>query len=310
MKKRIRISLLCLCLLLLTACGGKDKKERNPDGFFVYYLTTEGNSLEKQEYELTKTEQVGQIEELLQALHKTPDSIGLKAALSGDVKVTSYEVEDRQLQLHFNEAYGKLKKSREVLTRAAIVKTMVQVTGVDYVSFFIGEEALLGKDEVPVGLMSEESFVQSQDSYLGSYQTAELELYFPDQEGNQLVSETRSEVHYSLNTSTEKLVVEQLLKGPQGSGKQKVLSEDVTLVGVSVKEGICYVTFSKEFLKAAYNQRPETTIYSIVNSIIKNGNALKVQLLVEGDPEAIYLNTVPLNQPLEWNADLIKEEKQ
>lgn len=308
MKERIRITLLCLCLVLLTACGTKRKEERHPDGFFVYYLTTEGNALEKQEYEMTKQEQAGQIEELLQALHKTPDSIELKAALSGDLKVTSYEVEDGQLQLHFNEAYGKLKKSTEVLVRAAVVKTMVQATGIDYVSFFVGEQALLGKNDVPVGLMSEDSFVQSQDSYLGAYQTAELELYFPDQAGNQLVSETRSEVHYSLNTSMEKLVVEQLLKGPQKSDKQKVLSADVALVGVSVKEGICYVTFSKEFLKAAYNQSPETTIYSIVNSIIKNGNALKVQLLVEGDPEAIYLNAIPLNQPLEWNADLIKEE--
>lgn len=306
MRRFKRISFLLLASICLMACGKKESDVT--DTGYIYYVTTEGTSIEKQEYILQATEQTAQIQELLSALSKAPKSIDLRSTIPSDVKVENFEVKDRQLSLHFSKEYHKLKKSFEVLLRAAVVKTLVQVTGVEYVCFYIEDEALLDSQQMPVGLMSDESFVQSSGSTLESYQVADLMLYFPSTDGISLCKESREQVHYSVNTSIEKLVVEQLMKGPESVNAQKLVPQDATLVGVSVKEGVCYVTFTKEFLKASYNQRPETTIYAIVNSIIANGNVIKVQILVEGNPDAMYLNSIRLNQALEWNADLIKEE--
>lgn len=298
--------LTCVCL---SSCGKKKATDAENKGY-LYYVMTEGTSIERQEYTLKATEQTAQISELLAALSKTPKSIDLKAAISNDIKVQRFEVKDEQLEIHFSKEYEKLKKSSEILLRAAVVKTLVQVPGVQYVSFFIEEEALTDSQNIPVGLMSDESFVQSSGSDLESYQTADLLLYFPGKDGITLCKESRLQVHYSVNTSIEKLVVEQLMKGPKIKDAQKMVPDDATLVGVSVKEGVCYVTFTKEFLKASYNQSPEATIYSIVNSIIANGNVIKVQILVEGNPDAVYLNSIKLNQTFEWNADIIKEAKE
>lgn len=307
-----QIKMICFLLLIcvcLTSCGKKQTDEVEGAGY-IYYVMTEGTSIEKKEYTLKATEQKAQISELLDALSQTPKSIDLKAAISNDIKVQSFEVKDEQLEIHFSKEYGKLKKSSEILIRAAVVKTLMQVPGVRYVSFFIGEEALTDSQNIPVGLMSGESFVLSSGSDLESYQTADLLLYFPSASGTTLCKESRTQVHYSVNTSIEKLVVEQLMKGPETKGAQKMVPDDAALVGVSVKEGVCYVTFTKEFLKASYNQSPESTIYSIVNSIIANGNVIKVQILVEGNPDAEYLNSIKLNQTFEWNADIIKEKKE
>lgn len=305
-----QIKMICFLLLIcgcITSCGRKKTAEVEDKGY-IYYVLTEGTSIEKQEYTLKATEQTAQISELLETLSKTPKSIDLKATISNDIKVKSFEVKDEQLEIHFSEEYGKLKKSSEILLRAAVVKTLVQVPGVRYVSFFVEDEALTDSQNIPVGLMSGESFVLSSGSNLESYQTADLLLYYPSEDGTTLCKESRTQVHYSVNTSIEKLVVEQLMKGPKRKDTQKMVPDDAALVGVSVKEGICYVTFTKEFLKASYNQSPESTIYSIVNSIIANGNVIKVQILVEGNPDAVYLNSIKLNQTFEWNADIIKEE--
>ena len=58
-----------------------------------------------------------------------------------------------------------------------------------------------------------------------------------------------------------------------------------------------------------YNQKPEVTIYSIVNSIIANGNAAKVQILIEGTSDAVFMNSIDLSKPLEWNADILEEKE-
>lgn len=306
MKKWKLIVFLLLFLLTMQACTKKAEKESETGAFTIYYLTTEGTFISQQEYELKAKEQYGQIKEVLEALSATPDSISLQAVLTGEISVLSYEVSDRQLDLHLSRAYLKLEKSTEILTRAAVVKTLVQIPGIDYVCFYIEDELLQDSSGDPVGLMSADTFVQNTDSYLTNYQTADLVLYFPNEDGTALVSEVRGEVHYSVNTSIEKLVVEQLIKGPETKNLQKVIPAASQLGGVSVRDGICYVTFTKEFLKGGYNQSPEITVSAIANSIIKNGKALKVQILIDGAPDATYLNTVDLGQTFEWNESIIE----
>ena len=62
---------------------------------------------------------------------------------------------------------------------------------------------------------------------------------------------------------------------------------DTVLLGVSVKDDVCYVNFDNGFLNMTDIQ-PEVTIYSIVNSIIRGGSASKVQILVNGDSNLKY----------------------
>lgn len=118
------------------------------------------------------------------------------------------------MDLTFNEKYTSLDAAEEVLLRAAVVKHLVQISGIDYVSFYIGEEPLMAADNTPVGLMSNEDFIQNVGSSLHSYQSTSLTLYFANKDGDKLVKETVNNVRYNSNISMERLVIEQLLKGP------------------------------------------------------------------------------------------------
>ena len=78
------------------------------------------------------------------------------------------------------------------------------------------------------------------------------------------------------------------------------------LLSVTIKEGTCYVNFDSEFLNSVYDVRPEITIYSIVNSLLEGTNAGNVQIMVNGEKNVAYQETVDLSQPIA--RDLTGEE--
>ena len=101
-------------------------------------------------------------------------------------------------------------------------------------------------------------------------------------------------------------MVEQLIKGTSASDAQATVPKSTTILGVSVREGICYVNLDSKFVSDSYDLSPETAIYSIVNSVIENGNVTKVQILIDGASDVVYKKTIDLSRPLEWNATLLE----
>lgn len=291
MKRKILILLGCMLCILLVGCGNKEKQS---DEMYVYYLNADGNALLQASYPMMDVEGV-------------LDKMKIHALLPKGVEINKYKVDRLQLQLYFNEAYSEMNKSTEVLVRAAIVQTMTQLADVEFVSFYIGDEALRDNDGSAVGLMTAQDFVQNTGSSIDSYQTTDLILYFADKEGKQLKETKKSNIRYNANTAIERLVVEQLMKGTSATGSQSVIPKTTKLLGVSVKDGVCYVNFDSKFSTDSYDLNPEVTIYAIVNSIIANANVTKVQILIEGANDAMYKNIVDLSKPLEWNVEIVKE---
>ncbi len=79
---------------------------------------------------------------------------------------------------------------------------------------------------------------------------------------------------------------------------------------MTVKDDTCYVNFDKEFLDGVAEVKPETVVYSIVNSLIAGSSVSKVQITVNGEKSVKYMETVDLSQPLGWDGSLIKSEEE
>lgn len=291
MKRKILILLGCILCILLVGCGSKEKQS---DEMYIYYLNADGNALLQASYPMMDVEGV-------------LDKMQMHTLLPKGVEVNNYKVDRLQLMLYFNEAYSEMNKSTEVLVRAAFVQTMTQLPDVEFVSFYIGDEALKDNDGRVVGLMTAQDFVQNTGSSIDSYQTTDLRLYFADKEGKQLKETKKSNIRYNANTSIERLVLEQLMKGTSVVSSQSVIPKTTKLLGVSVKDGVCYVNFDSKFVTDSYDLNPEVTIYAIVNSVIANANVTKVQILIDGANDVMYKNIVDLSKPLEWNVNLVKE---
>ena len=303
MKKKICMILCLVWSFIMIGCSDKDKGI----AMNIYYMNPDGNALVQEKYYRQAEAGEEAVQEVLEILKKPTDIKDFQSTIPASVKIEKFRLKEKKLELTLNVEYSKLAKSSEVLLRAAVVQTLVQLPDVDYVSFYVGDETLKDLSGNAIGLMCAEDFVQNTGSSLKSYQETDLKLFFADKDGTKLVAEKRTEIHYNINTSIEKLVVEQLMKGTSSEKRSATIPSTVKLLGVSVKDGICYVNFDSAFLTDGYNQKPEVAIYSIVNSIITNGNATKVQILVDGSSDVTFKGTIDLSDPLEWKADLIEE---
>lgn len=297
----------CLCLsVMLASCGKRtDVGKEDP---FIYCLNEDRTGLTKISYDFPEGNSEETARAVLEELKEPAEEIEYTAPIPKEVKVQGCRLRGSILDVDFNSAYLEMGALEEKLVRAAIVQSLVLIDGINAVSFTVDGEMLKDSTGFPVGLMNEDDFVENTGSSPTAYQTDTLTLYFADKEGDSLVPR-EVDVRYSSNVSREKLIVEKLMQGPSGSGAYPTINPDANLLSVTIKDGICYVNFDSTFLTGAYDVLPEVTVYSIVNSLVEGTEAQQVQITINGETDAKYMETVDLSQPLEAKEELVAAEK-
>lgn len=304
MIKRYILVLLSL-LLLLTGCG----QEEVSSEYHIEYLNKEKTKIIKMPYE-PKADSVEElIPEFLAMLSSDSESVECRKPIPNDVEITDYSLDGALLSIYFDSDYNNMNAVEEVLCRAAVVRTMTQIDGVDCVTFYVGEAPLSDADGNIIGSMNEENFIENPGEQINSIQNTSLTLYFSNEEGNGLVRETREDVYYSGNISLEKLIMEQLLEGTEMEGAKSAIPEGTKLLTVSVVDGICYVSLDDNFRNQDYQVSEAVVIYSIVNSLTELPTISKVQISVKGDTSGVYRDSFELSQMYDRNLDYVMGEE-
>lgn len=299
-------------ILLLTGC--KAQKEETERQYEVYYLDKNENHIVAVSYDTVtpKTETEFLVKELLGQLAAQTGEIGQKPVIV-DFTVKDSIFQESQVTLNLSKEYSSLEPSKEVLVRAAIVKTLTQVEGVELVALQVEGKTLLDAVGNVVGVMSAETFIDNTGEDMKKYEEVTLTLYFANADGDRLIRVNRS-MRYNTNISLEKLVVEQLVSGPvEQKGKESTalvsptINPETKIISVSMKDGICYVNLNSTFLNLVNNLTADTTIYSLVNSLTELPGVLKVQLAVDGETE-VKLGEKTLSGLFERNPDMVQVE--
>ncbi|WP_346908041.1 GerMN domain-containing protein [Faecalicatena orotica] len=311
MGKRKSGAYMVICILFLSmfisACSKKTEvKAGDP---YIYCLNSDRTGLVKAAYENTEKDPLKAARAMLKELKRPTEDIEITTPIPKDVKVQESELEGQVLYLDFNGKYLEMPPLEEKLVRAAIVQSIVRIDGISALWFTIDGEDLHNGDGTLAGFLNEDDFVQNTDSSLSSYQTGTLTLYFANEAGDRLV-EQELDVRYSSNMSKEKLIVEKLMKGPKKNTGKPTLNPNVSVLGVTIKDGICYVNFDDEFLTGGVDVKPELTIYSIVNSIVEGTTASKVQITINGEKNVSYMDTVDLTQPLQRDMEWVEKTEE
>ena len=312
MKRKVRIRcllpvLFLMASLFLTACA--DKRTDVQEGSdYIYALNQDMTGLIKITFDVPKGDTQKAAEAILEELGKPSEEIAYMQAIPENVSVQNCSIEEAIASVDFSREYLEIPQLEEKLVRAAVVRSLLKVEGISGVYITIDGEVLKDSKGNTVGLLTEDDFVDSTGS-LSSYETCSLTLYFANETGDRLIPQTM-DVKYNSNISKEKLIVEKLMKGPKKSGAYPTLNPNATILGVAVKDGICYVNFDSEFLNSAYDVKPEIVIYSLVNSIVEGTSVGKVQITVNGEKSVTYKETIDLSQPMQRNLDLLEEVEQ
>ena len=314
MKKSGLLVCLLLSLFFAVSCGSAEEADRSLV-YNIYVMNKDETKLSANEYEVKGGSQEEVIDELLEQLTTTPERMEYKAPLSGSFELLGYSLDGGQLVLNFDERYRTLPPTTEVLARAATVRTMTQVKGVDYVSFQIRSNPLLDMSGNVIGSMSADMFIDNTESEMNSRERVKIRLYFANAEGDRLIETNRTLEYsrYSTNISMERLVVEQLIGGPSEQVKDKVyptMNPETKVIGVTLKDGTCYVNLSEHFLTQIYNVSSDVAIYSLVNTLVELPNVGRVQIAVNGDSNVMFRENTSLSATYERNLDLVTTVQQ
>lgn len=302
MKKR-KITALVMALVLgavaFSGCGKKETESK----YKIYYINEEQGEVLAESFVPSEETTQTMLEEMTEKLNKK-NAEG-HTLLPENIEIQSCVDDDGMIRVDFNQEYHDLNPVDEVLLRASIVKDYVQIPNIYLVTITAEGTPIVDSQGQEIGAMSLDSFLENTGKEIMAYQYKELNLYFTNEEGNQLVPEAR-QVYYNGNTPIEKVIVEQLLRGPGESGHYATLPSDTRIVGVSVADGIAYVNLGKKFVDEALPVDAQIPIYSIVNSLIDAGNVSQVQISINGDTSLLFKDKVDMNQLFQVNHELEK----
>ena len=134
-----------------------------------------------------------------------------------------------------------------------------------------------------------------------------LKLYFSDAQAEYVVQEERN-VTVNKGSQLEKVIFEELKKGPQNDEAGSVIPKGTRLLSANTKDGTCRLDLSKEFFDnhAGGTAGEMMTLYSIVNSLTELPNVKRVQFLIEGKVSEVYIHA-SLDTPFERDENIIKK---
>ncbi len=305
MKRRWSLILiLAFCILALAGC--ERQEEDDEEEYIVYYVNTEETRLVESPYVPTSQTFDGIMEELSEQLANPP--AGVTSALFGDAEILGYQRGIDALRVDFSKEYYDLTNTEEVLLRAAAVKTFVQVPGVIKVMITVEGEQLEDLDGQLVPAMDGDSFIDTKEGGINSYQDASLSLYFAGEDGQELKRQMRS-IHYSSNMILSRVVVEQLIAGPQGRHLSPVLPESTVIENIHIQDGICTVYFSEGANQAPAESQAsaQASLYAIVNSICDTCNDIQgVRIVIDNGAVNTFRGEISLDQTFAMNREIIQ----
>ena len=303
MRKWLWILLLAIPLLM---AGCRKQQQVDESGYRIWYINQDETCLKYENKELQSKNEEGLLREMMEVMRETPTDDELKPVIPEDVELLDFDFEHNQLYLDFSPEYKKMPKVYEVLCRAAIVRTLGQIDGVEYVDFQVNGEPLTDLAGKEIGLMNEDQFIENAGEEINAYKTADLTLYFANKSGDKLVGQ-RVAMEYNSNISLEKLIVEQLIAGPPFEGAYPTIPSETKLLNISIKDKICYVNLDEGFLGTGYNVIESIPVYSIVNSLIENTDAQKVQISINGESNRMFRESINFDTIFEKNEGLIEQ---
>ena len=293
----------------MTGCAREEKED---SGLLLYYLNEDLSSLNTLSYLMED----GKSKADLSPQEMADDMLEQLATPSGDVRsiapiqnftVTGTTLQNGTLTVFLSSDYEELETVREILTRAALVNTLCQIDGVDSVSFLCGDHPLTNEDGSVVTAMNSDMFIFNSGKEIMNYEKVRLHLYFANEDGNQLVDTYRNVV-YNSNISMERLVVEQVLKGPNSDVVFPTLNPASKVLSVTTRDGVCYVNLDQAFLTEPYGVTSQVAIYSLVNSLTELSSVSAVQITIEGKTGKAFMDS-SLSSAFERNLSVVRKNE-
>ena len=322
MKRFAAVLLTVLVILSLAGCQNienlvKSRLQRSSDksgsGYNIYYLNQNGDGILGTAYQLTSTTEESIVDECMKALAEEPEKSVYRAVLTGPAAVENYKYDKQKksLAIYFSESFELMPETSQLLTRAAVVKTMTQFRNiVDYVTIKIGGSWLTGANG-EVLRMDRDFFVSEITNDLDLHEDARMTLYFLSENGRKLAAYEATQRYYNYSKdSLAAVVMDALLRGPVTDQYRSPLSSSIQVRSIHISDGLCTVDFNRAFLTPVENVPYKMTVYSVVSTLCALGTVNEVNITVEGETVTEAPEDVVLSGPMTPDTSLIEKRSE
>lgn len=296
------ISVACVALFM-SGCKGDTETEYN-----IYYTDKTRSELVKDTFKTDIKETDLLIDEIINQMNRKTKSNEKQVIKPDNVEICKKTVENNVVYVYFSSSYNEISNSDQALLRAAIVKELTQLDQIEFVHFYVDGLDIIMENGKVLGNLSEDDFIEDANEVIGNVEWKDINLYFSNKTGDKLVKSNVS-VACSKNTLMEKIIVEKLIKGPTDSNCMATLPQDTKLLSVSISSGTCYVNLNSSFLTEMVNVSNELPIYSIVNSLCELDNVNSVKIMINGDSNNVFHESINLDTTFSYNAGIMEEQE-
>ena len=205
--------------------------------------------------------------------------LGLKTTLPEGTKI-DLDIAGKKARVDLSkESLNCASAEQEYMMVSSVAQTLCQFDSVDEVSFlFDGQKRskLTHGTDVSGAFSGDHVNLESVETLAGSHT---VQLYFPSATGRMLVPVTRT-VFSDADVTT---AVVELVKGPKAdSGLTAPLPKDCGLLGVTMKNGVVTINFTKEFMDAAQGENGVQSLRAILFTAAQFPGVKQVKIAVEG----------------------------
>ncbi len=311
--KRNRISILLMVLILSLTFGcqqaGEDSADGKTDKLTFYYLNPEEDGLVSKEMDIILSDDPRANAELvLDELAQVDGNAKFKYTSVFNKQVQHQKVsidEEEVASITFGSGYTQMDPSREILMRAAIVKSIIQLDGISAVTFFVNDDPLANEDGTLVGRMDEESFVLDDDKNHVYDYTETVSLFCSNLKGDGLV-EVSVDLEAKDNQSMEEAALE-ALKENWGENVKSPIPRELTFNRIHVIQNICYVDLNDEIRQHINGVDEEIKIYSMVNTLTSLTRITRVQFTVNGETISNMNDVAGFDSPMSHDYSYVEE---
>ena len=120
------------------------------------------------------------------------------------------------------------------------------------------------------------------------------------------------EAQYDGSMSLEKMVMLMLIQGPDENSRTyyPVISPNVKLLNITLRENVCYVNFDSAFIDEAPAVKDYIALYSVVNTLTSLPEVDQVQILVNGSSDIVFRDNYSLAEKYAGDLSYLEGEEE
>lgn len=302
-------------LLFLVGCNNKAVEEDlvNKEEMNIYFINqVDGKLVAEKIFTNPKETDTNEkkVQVAIQALQKGPQSTSLLAVIPSDITIKNVTLHDNGAKVGMTGDYESLSVQEQMILRASIVRTLTNISSINWVEFLVEDQPLLSTGGDVIGPIYRDDIILAQPDPKPPTNVQNIVLYFSDDQAQELVAENRK-IQVSNNVPIERYIVEELIKGPQNKNNIPTVPPETIINDIKTKDGVCHIDLSAEFkTKHSGGSTGELfTVYSIVNSLTESSPRVKkVSFLIDGKKQVEFKGHLDLSILFERDESLIVQE--